>query len=203
MGSPKFSLKEALEVILPYLEHLSFQNRSSFTDNTEFKDVIDGTEYSFTLWQGRVMIPASLSSKSMMHAIPISRDVRINGHGYVVKVSYSRLLLERVKSDAFYGYLFLQVSTFVPATKRVGGKIFYSTSSYVERIDNRGEEYLGKFIDLPSCFPQKFWTHITEWAQASKAVRLRALANLESLNRTAQGIAASSSWESVPYRKLL
>ncbi len=193
MGTPKFSFKEALKVIFPYLDHLSFQHRACFEGTNDFKDEIDGIEYVFTLWQSTVTVSAALQEGAMLHAMPIYRNVLKNARGRVVKVFYRRLLIDRTNTQAFLGFLFLQTSTFIinhvtPAHLKLGSLVLRSSESaiqYVEvaTLDRYWEDRcLGRPSYFPDDFPTKFWQNIAEWVKTSMAVRQKALESLEALD---------------------
>ncbi|MFA6272869.1 MAG: hypothetical protein WC673_00005 [Candidatus Paceibacterota bacterium] len=164
----KFSLKQASEIIAPYLEHLSFKPLSFFTDQV-FKDQICGLDFSFKLWCGHVLVSARLTPKDWVYAIPVERIV------WVRRVEYRRLILERVRGDRDYGYWYFQQTDFFPSSK-YSETHFYSARSTIVSIDDAGFE---KFC--PPDFPEKFWKFITEWAKESAEVRERALASLKAL----------------------
>ena len=176
MDASKFSLEQAMAIIVPHLEHLSFKPLSFFTDQA-FKDQFCGLDFSFKLWCSHVLVSARLTPKDWVYAIPVERIVtkKSTGSDWVKRVEYRRLILERVRGDRDYGYWYFQQTTFVPSCE-VSKTHFYSAGSTIKSIDDAGFE---KFC--PPDFPEKFWKFITEWAKESAEVRERALASLKAL----------------------
>lgn len=185
MGSPKFSLDEALKVLRPHLEHLSFQDISLLTGvNTgDFKDKIGNQTYSFSLWASRITVPASLSSKAMVHVIPVSRFVTPqNGSCRVANVTYTRLLLERNKTDSFRGRWLFQLTSFVPASKDAV-PAFYLSNGTITYVD---DDIFDETVYPPKDFPEKFWSNILGWVSSSMEVRMKALESLKLISLKAQ-----------------
>lgn len=174
MDPSKFSLKQALEIIAPHLEHLSFKPLVFF-DSQMFKDMINGLEFTFKLWRGHVLAERSLSSESRVYAIPVERIVTRCSSGPVKRIEYRRLLLERTKGDRDYGYWYFQQTDFCPSSHS-SKTHFYSERSTIVSI---GDDGFQRFC--PPNFPEKFWKFVIEWVNESVKVRERALASLKAL----------------------